>query len=505
DIGARQRQRTHQLVDVPEFGALGTQEFAPRRHGVEQVAHLDGGAHRMRRGLWCARALRFDAGAAIVPRAPRGDRHPRYRCDRSQRLAAKAHARDTRQVIEARDLAGRVRRQRQRQFVRRDARAVVAHADQAHATLLDLDIDATRTGIEAVLGQLLHHRRGAFDHLTGGDLVDQFRRKRADGWHDARRLLANRIPRNDAIARHVLAAGQLHALLRHEALQQRVERVHEFRIAMDFVRTILFDLSHALFLDVARDDAGKRAAHVRRQLVWWPAAMQIQCRHRRVGGLERLLERQVDVQFPVEEKRVVLLDAMVAHHLDALLDRVRHRDRILDDDLVTLRGGFAQHQSQEPVDLLEILRGGFGSREHQRERYARVDRVQQDAEQVQDFLAGADATGEHDEAMADAHEGFEALLDVRQDHQAVDDGVRRFGGDDAGFAEADVTILVMPLLGVRDGRALHRPLHRAGPAARADVHPAQAELVADRLGVVVFLARNGMAAPADHEVRIEAR
>ena len=42
------------------------------------------------------------------------------------------------------------------------------------------------------------------------------------------------------------------------------------------------------------------------------------------------------------------------------------------------------------------------------------------------------------------------------------------------------------LLGVRDRRALHRPLHRAGAAAGADVESAQAHLVADALGVLVL-------------------
>src|SRR6185312_4014061 len=156
---------------------------------------------------------------------------------------------------------------------------------------------------------------------------------------------------DDPVARHVLAARQFHALLRHETLQQHVECAHEFRVAVDLIGTVLFDLPHALFLDVARDDAGERAAHVGRQFVRRAAAMQVQRRHRRMGRLEMLLERQIDVQFPVEEERVVLLDAMVAHHFDALLDRVRHRHRILDDDLVALRRSVAQHQAQELVDL----------------------------------------------------------------------------------------------------------------------------------------------------------
>src|SRR5690606_17389350 len=48
-------------------------------------------------------------------------------------------------------------------------------------------------------------------------------------------------------------------------------------------------------------------------------------------------------------------------------------------------------------------------------------------------------------------------------------------------------------------------LHRAGAAARADVQPAQAELVADDLRVVVLLAADRVPSPADDEPRIRLR
>src|SRR3546814_5656684 len=47
-VGARQRRRAQPFLDVAQFGALGAQELAPRRHVVEQVANLDRGAARMR-------------------------------------------------------------------------------------------------------------------------------------------------------------------------------------------------------------------------------------------------------------------------------------------------------------------------------------------------------------------------------------------------------------------------------------------------------------------------
>ena len=86
----------------------------------------------------------------------------------------------------------------------------------------------------------------------------------------------------------------------------------------------------------------------------------------------------------------------------------------------------------------EVARALARAREDQRERLARVRRVEQDAEQVEDLLGGADAAREHDDAVAQAHEGLEALLDVRHDHELVDDRVRRLRRDDPGLGDADV-------------------------------------------------------------------
>ena len=107
--------------------------------------------------------------------------------------------------------------------------------------------------------------------------------------------------------------------------------------------------------------------------------------------------------------------------------------------------------------------------------------------------------------MARAHEGFQALLDVRHDHEVVDDRVRRLGRDDARLRDAEIAAALQALLRVADRRALHRALHRARAAARADIEFAQPELVADVLGVVVLDAVDRVAAPAHDEVRIALR
>jgi hypothetical protein len=126
--------------------------------------------------------------------------------------------------------------------------------------------------------------------------------------------------------------------------------------------------------------------------------------------------------------------------------------------------------------------------------------MEEHAQEIEDLLRRAGPAWEHHECVSGAHEGFEPLLDVRHDHEGVDDGVRRLRRDDPGLADADVAPRANALLRMRDRRALHGTLHRARAAARADVQPAQAELVADVLRVVVLEAADRVPAPAHDEI-----
>ena len=157
-------------------------EFRLRlRHGFD-VKWLEAGDVRQAYG--------FDAPGAILRVGARGDREARDRRDRRQRLAAKAERAHALEVLERGDLACRVRQDRTRQVVGADAVTVVAHADQAHAAFLDVDLDAPRARVEAVLDQFLDHGCRALDHLAGGDLVDEFGGKLTDARHDAARMIA---------------------------------------------------------------------------------------------------------------------------------------------------------------------------------------------------------------------------------------------------------------------------------------------------------------------------
>ena len=48
---------------------------------------------------------------------------------------------------------------------------------------LDRDRDTSRAGVDRILDQLLHHRCGAFDDLSGGNLIGKVTGKHPDSGH----------------------------------------------------------------------------------------------------------------------------------------------------------------------------------------------------------------------------------------------------------------------------------------------------------------------------------
>ena len=182
DIRPRQRQRTQPFLDVAQFGALGAQELAPRRHVVEQIAHFDRGALRMRlrRHLADAAALDLEHRAMFVVCTTRDQLETADRRDRRQRLATEAERGDGFQVVERGDLAGGMARDGQHEFAGGDPRAIVADADQAYAAFFEVDVDPRGAGIERVLDEFLDHGGRTLDDLAGRDLVDEGVGKLAD-------------------------------------------------------------------------------------------------------------------------------------------------------------------------------------------------------------------------------------------------------------------------------------------------------------------------------------
>ena len=93
------------------------------------------------------------------------------RSNRGQCLAAKSERRDAQQVLGVLDFRSGVALKRQHGIVAHHAAAVVGNLDQLLPARLDLYADARGTGVQRVLQQFLHHRRGTLHDLAGGDLV----------------------------------------------------------------------------------------------------------------------------------------------------------------------------------------------------------------------------------------------------------------------------------------------------------------------------------------------
>src|SRR6185312_3084194 len=296
-------------------------------------------------------------------------------------------------------------------------------------------------------------------------------------------------------------SGEFHAPLRDECGQQLIEQLHDAAIARELVRPEALDRLDAVLLHVAGDDAGEGAAQIGRELVHGLAAIERERAHRLVRDLERPLKLRLDREQPVEVVGIAALLAKLAHGFDAAHHAAGDLGGIVDDDGEALGRRLAERAGDEAADVLEIRGALARTGENDRQRLILVRGIENDPEEVQDFLGRARAAGEHHDAMREAHEGLEALLDVRHDDQLVDDRIRRLGRDDARLRDADITAVLDPLLRVADGRALHRALHGARSAARAYVEAPEAHLITDALAVLVLLGADRVSAPADHQIR----
>jgi hypothetical protein len=172
DGGKGDRDALDDVGDGGGFRALALHELQPDGRGVEEVAHLDlraaiGGGRPQRRD---PAALHRDLHRLVGLRRARTEGEPRDGADRGQGLATEAERADVVDVV--RQLGGAVARDRERQFARRDAGAVVDDADQVQPAARGRDLDAGGAGVERVLDEFLHDARRPFDDLARGDLVD---------------------------------------------------------------------------------------------------------------------------------------------------------------------------------------------------------------------------------------------------------------------------------------------------------------------------------------------
>ena len=103
--------------------------------------------------------------------------------NRRQRLAAEPERADPAQVLNVRQLAGRVGLKRQGQVVGGHPHAVVGDPDQIFAPALDAHVNPRRTRVDGVFEQLLDHARRPLHHLARGDLVHDRLRQLTDHSH----------------------------------------------------------------------------------------------------------------------------------------------------------------------------------------------------------------------------------------------------------------------------------------------------------------------------------
>ena len=109
-----------------------------------------------------------------------GDAELRHRTDRGQRLAAEPERADAQQILVI-ELGGGVAIDRQREVSVGHAAAVVGDADPPPSAAIGENVDPAGAGVDRVLHQFLDHARGTFDHLAGGDAVDDLFGELADG------------------------------------------------------------------------------------------------------------------------------------------------------------------------------------------------------------------------------------------------------------------------------------------------------------------------------------
>jgi hypothetical protein len=197
-VEASERCTFDESLHLRELGPLCAQELAARGHVEKELADLDRRALRVWRGRGPREnAVRRRHGiSGLRARRARDEADARHRGYRRQRFTAEPERAHRFEVLDAPDLAGRVVREREGELVARDAGAVVTHTAERDTAGLDIDLDATRAGIEAVLDQLFYDRRGTLYDLAGRDLVDQLFGQDPDG-----HATASRWGREDSKAR----------------------------------------------------------------------------------------------------------------------------------------------------------------------------------------------------------------------------------------------------------------------------------------------------------------
>jgi len=110
--------------------------------------------------------------AGIAASLPAADRQVAHFGDRGQCLAAEPKRAHAKQIVSTADLARRMARHGEWQFVGRDAAAIVADANQIGPALPQGYVDPCAPRIEAVFQQFLDDAGRSLDNFTRGNFID---------------------------------------------------------------------------------------------------------------------------------------------------------------------------------------------------------------------------------------------------------------------------------------------------------------------------------------------
>ncbi len=79
---------------------------------------------------------------------------------------------NAKQIVGCLDLAGRMAGHGQLQLIDRDPMSIIDDPDGVDTTVFQGDLDVSRSGVHRIFQQLLDDAGRTFDHLAGGNLVD---------------------------------------------------------------------------------------------------------------------------------------------------------------------------------------------------------------------------------------------------------------------------------------------------------------------------------------------
>ena len=190
DVRAGEGEAAHRIDRVLELGTLRSQEPPPGRNVVEKVLDVHRGSPRVAGRLRVA-SVSPNPPAGRFARDPRGKGQPRNRRDARERLTPEAEARDAEEIVDRGDLARRMTFEREGEVPAPDPAPVVGDPNPPGAARLEVDRHRARPRVQAVLDELLDHRRRALDHLPGRELARDLRRQARDRRRERRRRRAS--------------------------------------------------------------------------------------------------------------------------------------------------------------------------------------------------------------------------------------------------------------------------------------------------------------------------